>query len=194
MPLLLDRRLLRPLAARAILARGGIPNAASPVLCASTSSGLGFFDPLQQLPGPRRRLRVARHTFGAPLLEEPVARGRADGRDQYAPVTWHAVAAGRVLCGRWTGRQRIGRRGRDGAADQLEHKLIQRDLPLVVGAGEADQLAIEVHGVVAGLAIVDDLFAVHRWLLSCCYLPFGSVDSACWSVRYVEPSDVKKSR
>src|SRR5262249_36865762 len=46
-------------------------------------------------------------------------------------------------------------------ADQLEDQLIKRDLGLVIGAGEADQLTVQVHGVVASLAIVDDFFAIH---------------------------------
>ena len=47
------------------------------------------------------------------------------------------------------------------AGHQLEDQLIERDLSLVICARETYQLTIQIHGVVAGLAIVDDLFAVH---------------------------------
>jgi hypothetical protein len=47
------------------------------------------------------------------------------------------------------------------AGHQLKDQLIERDLGLVICAREAYQLTIQIHGVVAGFAIVDDLFAVH---------------------------------
>src|SRR4051794_4576009 len=46
-------------------------------------------------------------------------------------------------------------------AAQLEDQLIECDLGLAVGAGKADQLTIQIHGVIVGSAVVDDLFAVH---------------------------------
>src|SRR5262245_26398705 len=46
-------------------------------------------------------------------------------------------------------------------AHQLKDKLIERHLRLVICAREPDQLAVKIHGVVAGLPVVDDLLAVH---------------------------------
>lgn len=46
--------------------------------------------------------------------------------------------------------------------DQLEHQLVEGDLCLLVGAGEAHKLTVQVHRKVPRLWIVDDLFLVHR--------------------------------
>src|SRR5262249_32161976 len=79
------------------------------------------------------------------------------------PMTYHAGGASKqaALADRRRGDERLGRLAEIVPADQLEDQLIERDIGLLVRAREADQLAIQIHGIVACLAVVDDLFAVH---------------------------------
>jgi hypothetical protein len=54
----------------------------------------------------------------------------------------------------------LGGRRRRAAAQQLKHQLVERDLAFVVGAGVANQLAVQIHGVITRFTVVADFFAI----------------------------------
>lgn len=57
------------------------------------------------------------------------------------------------------------------ARHQLEDQLVERALSLMVSAGKANQLTVEIHRVVTSLAVINDFLSIH----GASFDPVGSV-------------------